>query len=1060
MKENSPNQPIDPEIEARITALVLGELSPTQRAELDRLIDQRPELQSLKEQIESAHKVLSGISSDEFPVDGDWKLSSDKRAAVLSVIDVEKDESQARSIVMLPKPVAAPFRIDSSWNLTRVAAVLVIAVSTGLLGMASLYFIASPEAFQTASNSVPSFRQSRSIVIENFAGRGDNEFFKGAFDDDGVVESHSYFDKRTRGVARDFDASAEDFVDRFGSTPHFDSGADGVMSAPQAAPAPVETSGPISGAFGGGGMGSGQEESVLNGSGPMSESLNALYSQVPVPADQPVASMAPSADSPVPSEPQAQVPDSTWVDPQVPEVSSGGIGYTVREKLTPPMPGIASNVEGYALQVPEVAGESKVSTGQVPAFSGKQEAYTVEVPSAQVHVDSLRVDNGPVQVPETSGKEEVYSVNVPYSQDPSRVQDMKESADLEMDAGKSLSDLSDTPVSPAKPSSPKFVDAQRGATEAAGKKSIALGGQTSEALGREMVESDEEVGLSRSAAVYNGRWAVQQGQGKVVEGEPALGWLEKGNKDWSRGESSDASDVIVMQDGFGNRYYENDRLSEEITKSIDGKEQVEFEANLWGLDLNDDSSSRRSLQRLDLKNSLRMSKSGPAQAPLSLGEKLAVDEPFSTFSLHVSDVSFKLAQSSLSSGQWPEAAKIRIEEFVNAFDYGDPVPSESEKVACQIEQSAHPFLQQRNVMRVAMRTAATGRATSTPLRLTLLLDNSGSMERADRQETVRKAFRLLAGQLTANDKITLISFARQPRLLADNVVGDQAIQLVSLIDQLPSEGGTNIEASLQLALEKAIEQKTDDAQNRIVLLTDGAVNLGDADPESLSRMVTAIRDSGIAFDAAGINADGLNDEVLEALTRKGDGRYYLLDSVEAADDRFAKQIAGALRPSAKNVKVQVEFNPARVGRYKLLGFEKHLLKQEDFRNDKVDAAELAAAEAGVAVYQFEAKPDGEGDVGSVSVRFQDLSTGEMIEKRWPIPYEAKAPQIDQASASLRIATAAATLAAKLRGEPSAESVDYKMLAGLVSELPQSVRMAKQVEQLQLMIQQSEQISGQ
>ncbi len=122
-----------------------------------------------------------------------------------------------------------------------------------------------------------------------------------------------------------------------------------------------------------------------------------------------------------------------------------------------------------------------------------------------------------------------------------------------------------------------------------------------------------------------------------------------------------------------------------------------------------------------------------------------------------------------------------------------------------------------------------------------------------------------------------------------------------------------------------------------------------------------------------------------------------------------RQIAGALRPSAKNVKVQVEFNPKRVGRYKLLGFEKHLLKQEDFRNDKVDAAEMAAAEAGVAIYQFEAKPDGEGDVGSVSVRFRDLSTGQMIENRWPIPYEADAPRCDQAAPSLRIATSAALL---------------------------------------------------
>ena len=160
------------------------------------------------------------------------------------------------------------------------------------------------------------------------------------------------------------------------------------------------------------------------------------------------------------------------------------------------------------------------------------------------------------------------------------------------------------------------------------------------------------------------------------------------------------------------------------------------------------------------------------------------------------------------------------------------------------------------------------------------------------------------------------------------------------------------------------------------------------------------------------------------------------------------------------MKVQIEFNPKRVGRYKLLGFEKHLLNQEDFRNDQVDAAEMAAAEAGVAVYQFEAKPDGEGDVGSVSVRFRDLSTGQMIENRWPIPYEADAARCDQAAPSLRIATAAALLAAKLRGEALGETVDLKTLADLVSGLPQRDRNAKRVQQLQQMIGQARQLSGQ
>ena len=445
--------------------------------------------------------------------------------------------------------------------------------------------------------------------------------------------------------------------------------------------------------------------------------------------------------------------------------------------------------------------------------------------------------------------------------------------------------------------------------------------------------------------------------------------------------------------------------------------------------------------------------------PIGLGEVAADVEAFSTFSLHVSDVSFKLAQAALARGEWPDASQIRVEEFVNAFDYGDPMPSQSEKVACRLEQCVHPFLQQRNLLRVSLRTAAAGRSSNVPLRLTLVLDNSGSMERPDRQQTVRRAFALLAGHLTSIDQVTVISFARQPRLLADRVSGDRSGQLMKLIDRLPSEGGTNIQAALQLAYEKALEQQVANAQNRVILLTDGAVNLGEANPKTLSQVILSMRNAGIAFDAAGISAAGLNDEILEALTRRGDGRYYLLDSSEAVDDGFARQLAGALRPSAKNVKVQVEFNPKRVGHYKLLGFEKHRLKKEDFRNDKVDAAELAAAEAGVAVYQFEAKPDGEGDVGSVTVRFRDLSTGQMIENHWPIPFQTYIPRSDEAVSAVRIATTAALFASKLQGDPLGETVDLKTLSELLSSLPDQERSTSRVQILQTMIEQARELDG-
>ncbi|MDA7877938.1 DUF3520 domain-containing protein, partial [bacterium] len=159
------------------------------------------------------------------------------------------------------------------------------------------------------------------------------------------------------------------------------------------------------------------------------------------------------------------------------------------------------------------------------------------------------------------------------------------------------------------------------------------------------------------------------------------------------------------------------------------------------------------------------------------------------------------------------------------------------------------------------------------------------------------------------------------------------------------------------------------------------------------------------------------------------------------------------------VKIQIEFNPERVGKYKLLGFEKHRLKKEDFRNDKVDAAEMAAAEAGVALYQVQAKPDGFGDIGTVSVRFRDLESGQMVEEVWPIPYETSALRPDRASSSMKIAMVASLLATKLKGDVLADTVNLKELANLISSVPPQLRNSKRVKQLDVMIQQARQLNG-
>ncbi|MEI6675557.1 MAG: von Willebrand factor type A domain-containing protein [Verrucomicrobiota bacterium] len=409
-------------------------------------------------------------------------------------------------------------------------------------------------------------------------------------------------------------------------------------------------------------------------------------------------------------------------------------------------------------------------------------------------------------------------------------------------------------------------------------------------------------------------------------------------------------------------------------------------------------------------------------------EGTAAAAPYSTFSLSISDASFKMARAALARGQRPEPTSIKLEQFYNAVDYGDPAAGGSEPVAAWVEQAAHPVIPGRNLVRVALRTGAAGRSSSQPLRLTLLVDQSGSMAREDRRLAMQNALTQLGGLLTKNDSVTVIGFSRRPRLLADARPGDQASQLNEVVNQAASEGGTNLEEAMKLGEQMALQHQTAGAQNRLVLFTDGAANLGDANPLHLAERVKALRQKGLAFDVAGIGTNELNDRLLGELARHGNGRYSVAGAETDPDGGFARQLAGAFRPAAENVKVQVRFNPQRVGKYKLLGFEEHRLKTEDFRNDAVDAAELAAEEAGVALYQVEPLADGTGELGEVSVRFRDTTSGQMVERSWTIPYEATAPAFDQSAPSMQLAGLALLAAEKLRGGPLADAIDFKLLA--------------------------------
>src|SRR6185503_16193571 len=187
---------------------------------------------------------------------------------------------------------------------------------------------------------------------------------------------------------------------------------------------------------------------------------------------------------------------------------------------------------------------------------------------------------------------------------------------------------------------------------------------------------------------------------------------------------------------------------------------------------------------------------------------------------------------------------------------------------------------------------------------------------------------------------------------------------------------------------------------------DGAANLGDVNPAVLKQKVEAQRKQGIALDCFGVGWEGYNDDLLEQLSRNGDGRYGFINSAAEAATEFAGQLAGALRVAASDVKVQVEFNPKRVTSYRQIGYAKHQLKKEQFRDNTVDAAEIGAAEAGNALYVVQIDPRGEGPLATVRVRYKVPGTSQYHEKEWPVPYTGAPKALDQSPPAMRLATTA------------------------------------------------------
>jgi len=319
--------------------------------------------------------------------------------------------------------------------------------------------------------------------------------------------------------------------------------------------------------------------------------------------------------------------------------------------------------------------------------------------------------------------------------------------------------------------------------------------------------------------------------------------------------------------------------------------------------------------------------------------------------------------------------------------------------------------------------------------------------------------KVLAAQLQPQDTLSIVTFARTARLWVDGASGAAAAAAVSRVSDLVPEGGTNLEEAMKLAYATARRHYLTNGGNRVVVLTDGAANLGNVDPEALKQMVEAQRRQGIALDCFGIGWEGYNDDLLEVLSSNGDGRYAFINTPEEAGTEFAAKLAGALHVAAEDVKVQVEFNPRRVTSYRQIGYATHQLTKEQFRDNTVAAAALAAREAGNALYTVEVNPQGEGPLATVHVRFRVPGTTDVSEHEWDVPFDGAAPALEQSSPAMRLAATASAFSEWLASSPYAQEVTPEQLLKYLSGVPAIYGADARPKQLETMIREAKSLSG-
>ena len=352
--------------------------------------------------------------------------------------------------------------------------------------------------------------------------------------------------------------------------------------------------------------------------------------------------------------------------------------------------------------------------------------------------------------------------------------------------------------------------------------------------------------------------------------------------------------------------------------------------------------------------------------------KVTTEDPVSTFSIDVDTASYAVVRSSLMNGYLPPREAVRIEEMINYFPYAYPAPEGPHPFQPTITVTPTPWNTGTQLVHIGIQGEMPAVDERPPLNLVFLIDTSGSMQDANKLPLLKQSFRLMLSELRAQDEVSIVTYAGSAGQVLEPTPAAERSTILAALDRLEAGGSTAGQAGLQQAYQVAEGMADDGEVTRVILATDGDFNVGLSNPDALKDYIADKRDSGTYLSVLGFGRGNLDDATMQALAQNGNGQASYIDTLSEAQKVLVDQLTGALFPIANDVKIQVEFNPAQIAEYRLIGYETRALNREDFANDRVDAGDIGAGHRITALY--EVTPVGSDAIRNGPLRYGDAET--------------------------------------------------------------------------------------